>query len=387
MHAARNTPRIPGKTVYFLGSGFSKPYGLPVIADFLEEGMNHIKSTHQGPLAHRMMRLLDQYIPALRMVCNHQESPSIADLFCIVDLLEPRDTGYRRTLEEFVVAVCQKSPPGPSGIEPENLQQPQLQVEGYLTALQPKVSNSPCGTASTTISAYDAFVAHLLAPRPPKSRPTVISLNYDLVLEHTVQHLARNYCIGTKRKYPLRVSYGDRVDIGKDCRSLLVKLKHRDPGTLYLIKLHGSINWHASGPASRQRVLVDSCASSGFQENQGRNTLIWPSWLRGSFESFWADLLGQARQELKLASEIVIVGYSMPTLDRYIKYLFADVLSTPELPAVTICGNESEESIRRAWAEFAGTLGQKVRLRIHPHGFVSFCQELVRSAHKSESEL
>lgn len=154
----KNTLRLPGKTVFILGSGFSRPLGVPVIADFIPEGLALLKASaweasfdldtleedairrraHQiyqderqiegraaehweraaceirgnrsdraadRILLEQMKTLLDTY--ARRIAQLEGGSANLEDLFCLVDLFEENED--RKTLRRFISRVCARA--------------------------------------------------------------------------------------------------------------------------------------------------------------------------------------------------------------------------------------------------------------------------------------
>jgi hypothetical protein len=93
--------RIPGKTVYVLGTGFSKPLGLPVISEFIPEGLRILKADAAKPKTQEADRTACTKAiqgiqgpwrewPWLRMVEGKHTEPTIEDLFSALDLYANR---------------------------------------------------------------------------------------------------------------------------------------------------------------------------------------------------------------------------------------------------------------------------------------------------------
>ncbi len=94
-------PRLLGKTVFILGAGFSKLLGLPLIADFIPEGLSLLKRhawekrpaddpdkalrDQDGQLVLELQQVLGSRLAMLRALGGRE--PTIEDVFCAVDLL------------------------------------------------------------------------------------------------------------------------------------------------------------------------------------------------------------------------------------------------------------------------------------------------------------
>ena len=113
-------PRIPGKSVYVIGSGFSRPLDIPVIADFVPLGLNILKGNTSSDgkgwreskeTIEKVIEIANDYRRKLTGVLDHE--PTIEDLFCMADLLGGRGAKNKRgpteqskILAEFVRKVC-----------------------------------------------------------------------------------------------------------------------------------------------------------------------------------------------------------------------------------------------------------------------------------------
>lgn len=165
------------------------------------------------------------------------------------------------------------------------------------------------------------------------SFPTIISFNYDLVLERSLfqtvvgtdykPHSARFPFDGINLKYhynfvndlrfkakyvPFTVSRGD--DFGREDGMILEATEEtlRNPVDIEILKLHGSLNF----PTKKNEVF--------FPTNVAKDPYILPpvinKWVGKNEEAVWSTGL----QKLREAKNIIIVGYSLPTTDIFMQY-------------------------------------------------------------------
>jgi hypothetical protein len=384
----RPYPRIPTKTVYILGAGFSASLGYPVMSSFFSSGLALLKSKFwkKGPLGeaagaesppenaliHSVEALLQKYMPLF--AGQDKAEPSLEDLYCAVDLFSGRHVDGkwvnedRETLCDFIQEVFDQAR------EKHAAKLAQVRQRGESHKLVPTVAQAffhttaraKCARAAenlpqTTSEAclYRAFLSQLysadtlaepdlLREAPDYATSAIVSLNYDCVVEEK----ARDF--GGK----LKIFYGRDVAAGRnsDPRAddiFITEIgggsRKTDERLVPVIKLHGSLNWRFAGN-DRQKVVLHTAVKGEAAGEAGlsQQCLIFPTWQRDPLGGTVFDtLFREARIHLRLASRIVIIGYSLPETDRYLNYLFADVISAGSMPDVEICNHGDPEEWRR----------------------------------------
>jgi hypothetical protein len=177
------------------------------------------------------------------------------------------------------------------------------------------------------------------------ARNTILSFNYDLLLEDGLEAL----------KVPYTYGFGDRVSIeaGAACT--------REPEALSVLKLHGSTNW---GVFSDGELRI--CRNyDQVRESNAVPLLLPPTWRK----TFAGDLNGvwtRALIALREATRIIIVGFSLPPTDVHFKYLLAAGLRDNISLRKIIFANPDEQGMRRR----AGFL---LRSELERTGIVEFC--------------
>jgi hypothetical protein len=168
---------------------------------------------------------------------------------------------------------------------------------------------------------------------------SIITLNYDLIIEHTLFEISRN-CEGglLRRSYnilgrTLYVDSGDRPS-----------LYHTDVRLGHYLKLHGSINWiYCANPTcgNHQLLFPNWIGSKGTQNSLGDPcilcgsplvSVIIPPTMNKTFDEY--PKLGLswslAFREIRDADELVLIGMSLPDSDYYLKWLVNSAVSSRE---------------------------------------------------------
>lgn len=350
--------RLPGKTVFILGSGFSRPLGVPVIDDFIPEGLALLKDSAwlKGLPNDGDVNLLNNMAVLLHHYSDHiaQLDGGIAnleDIFCLVDLFGEKHE--RDTLKHFISRVCarawechEKKGTSTRECKPRaTCNAPAVQIKYYFHDKEKTGPNlhEPKFNGRYDVCLYQAFLSQVLyGPRAELQHPeliekpdyaenAIISLNYDLVIEREAV------------RFPgVRVFYGEGVllssaNVPKSIVATRSELfAPHESRCLPLIKLHGSLNWKDP----ENDGAIGQCGMTELDAAP----LILPTWQRNPIGERPRALLSEARNHLRLASKLVFIGYSMPQTDRYLRYLFSDSLATSELPEIEICNWQWSEA-------------------------------------------
>jgi len=375
---------ITGHTVYILGAGFSADANIPTLHNFL------IRSgdlADQAASRDETLKILGEAIAIIR-TCeyalraatallapdpyNLEMLASVADMFGeeeIPGIEHPHvsDTGITGAdLRAALAVIFAVGTFRLGGILAPN----DKFLGGYRGALTPdirpekaKVFIDTMRSGYNNLSSYHKFalalafetpIQHRLALRYPieKEAYTIISFNYDLLLERAFTDLG------------IGVDYGSGISTPEyfSGRGGLSSIK--------LLKLHGSINWHAKEDGEIQALpLINRNKGLGIQclltddminisrkidkRNYPASFSSWefvpPTWKKnpeGPIGSVWREALKAIRD----ANEIVFIGYSMPQTDTYIQHLLAaGLIGNHKISKVkAYCGND--DSTRQRYA-------------------------------------
>ena len=191
------------------------------------------------------------------------------------------------------------------------------------------------------------------------AKDTFISFNYDCVLDHALrQHgdcrWSARYGYAFPR--PSRVEGTDAWDPVRPART--------SAETIYLLKLHGSLNWQLPVPSGdrekdrRHRDPIRLKQRLHAQRGVPRFTVIPPVWNKAVredpvFEVLWRN----AERAIRSASHIAIVGFSFAPTDLPVESLFRVALAGRSARLKTlVIANKSPAHRQRTRAVFARAL-------------------------------
>ena len=208
---------------------------------------------------------------------------------------------------------------------------------------------------------------------------TVITFNYDLILDRALQAL------DIQPDYALDPGLTRTYDLPRVQR------------TCSVLKLHGSTNWGVCGscresilvlqgkvtdtPEQFRRETCDKCRSQRFQP-----LLIPPSWDKSEYQAIMTPVWAKAVAELRAATRICIIGYSMPQSDLFFKYLLTLALSQnhglyklivvdldqPPVSPVLKQRAERQSQLEKRYQELLDALFRDRRFSFHSEGFERF---------------
>lgn len=158
----------------------------------------------------------------------------------------------------------------------------------------------PLSGIDVSCPAYEFYLQTLLGSWSNKNQintNTIISFNYDLIVENALKNLSIPY------KYGIEPKESTSEDI-------------------QLLKLHGSINWGLRTKSASYEVYntYSDLLSSG-QSPQ----IVPPTW-RKIFTGQLTQVWDKSLNALEKATRIIVIGFSMPETDSHFKYLMASGL-------------------------------------------------------------
>lgn len=153
--------------------------------------------------------------------------------------------------------------------------------------------------------AYD-IMAGVMAGKftTDQTKNTFITFNYDTLLEQGL--------------HALNVSYTYEIQKAKLNKTATAE-PSGSPNAVKVLKPHGSLNWRVGkGKGNDLRVFSDYRSMTGNK----MPLLIPPTW-RKSFDGPLADVWSAAVNALKTATNVVVIGFSIPPTDLHFRYLLA----------------------------------------------------------------
>lgn len=300
------------RVVYFLGAGFSAPLGLPVMSNFIEASKDQYFSdreryAHFGPVFEKLRTLSMVMTGFTADMHNIEEVLSLLEIHAQVNGPQARDEFLRYVRDVIAFHTPHVGPPRFSirqgnwwndPFHPVSSLAPYAHFVGCLFRLA-LLAPDPDATMDATVAAPHETPAW-------KKAYSVISLNYDMVLENIAGSLH-----GPRLKFAFATEWRNGDD---DWSS--------GP---YLAKLHGSADAGPIIPPTWNKTLDDPIRSS------------------------WR----LAYNLLASANEIRILGYSLPESDAYVRYLVkAAYADNPNLKRIDVGCMDPEGTVKRRYDSF-----------------------------------
>lgn len=175
---------------------------------------------------------------------------------------------------------------------------------------------------------------HCTLLRRLSSRDTIISFNYDLVVERALRPLAE--------------------ENGFSFNSGLYGVEGPTTELPLLLKLHGSSNWKLRSGVTisvRQRKWGDFDESPGYRGHRGQGTvfpIMLPFWDKRIEEPPWSDIWSRTAARLQQTDRLIIWGYSLPLTDVKSQELFRVALPT-QGKGLKLCVIDPNPESRMRW--------------------------------------
>jgi len=351
-----NSPALPlenDHNVYILGAGFSAEGGLPVVSDFL----NRMRDSH--PWLVQQGR--KEEASAIQSVLNFRRKATSATYWTKIDL---------ENIEELFSLASIKSKPDTSGLVssirlaiaatidytwstfPQKTIPLIFQADGRRGAdarnIFPSVpswftkqSNYADGVYDVPLYAY--FAGRLLGlfwKGDIVGQNTFITFNYDTLLEDALGIMKIPFGYGFE---PDTVQFDETATASQKVQAINI------------LKLHGSVN--IESPFLPINTLYKPKVFGSYQQvpkHHAGPDLLPPTWNK-RVTTHLQDVWSFAVEQLKTATRIIVVGFSMPATDVHFKYLLgAGLKENISLRQIVFINSDSETVKKRALDIFRG---------------------------------
>ncbi len=288
--------------VYVLGAGFSQPLGIPTVASFLDNAQTLQQGDSQ---TFAYFNKIFETIKVLERAHNfyRTDRTSIEDLLTMLDLKdELAGTTDSQLFKQFICDVVSSYTPNIVGSA--NAQrwsdlffgsEPWASYGVFVSALLGydfSLTGTPKPNAHPTLSDYECKEAN------PGVRYSVISLNYDMVLEKMAEHINATFR-----------------------RSGRTFVSGTTGNGTPLVKLHGSV------------VNKDSIVPPLLNKQYGDLGGLW---------------------------EIRVVGYSLPVADSYVRFLLRSAaVETSHLQRIDVLCKDDNGRVQRRYGNFITFTGYR----------------------------
>jgi NAD-dependent SIR2 family protein deacetylase len=312
------------RNVYILGAGFSADAGAPMIHNFLDRARELYEDPTSSLDAEGRKQFTSVFDFRRRMAQSREkvrvDLDNIEQLFGLVEMSVRLGNTDLQTMRDATVYLIAKTLELTTANRTERSKIVFDQnADLYRSDTQFPVTfvpGQPTPGPQTTYKAdlYDAFTALLAGflddpKRRAHRRSTIITFNYDLILDDCLR----------------RISIEPAYFLEPDAQ--MEESEQRIP----LLKLHGSINWGICACCRNLKVVASPADFRGDHCPKCRQVyqplLIPPSWDKSGHRDVVQHVWKRAIRDLKEASRICIIGYSMPRTDAFFQYLLTLALA------------------------------------------------------------
>lgn len=324
------------KIVYVLGAGFSAPMGLPVVANFIERSRDlfaedakrfaHFESVFS--LIKDLSAAKSYYSIDLR---NIEEVLSLLEMGAFTHYHDSREQFVRYLAD--VIQACTPAPKTGATAPPGDWRREFLSTDEPWAEYCHFVANL-CGLVFS--QRPDGTIGHDLLATPVATY-SVVSLNYDLVLETALSII--------------RTMTGDSPAVGF---RLITTGVRGDSSFPTLAKIHGSID---------------------------DGTIVPPTWNKGGRADV-SPAWKAALEALRSANYIRFLGYSLPETDAYVRYLLKySAVAAPHLKGIdVICRDDKSGTVYNRYKAFI-----EAPLRYAPRDLMIYLQRLMISSRQFDA--
>jgi SIR2-like protein len=296
------------KVVYFIGAGFSAPLGLPVMNNFL------IKSKDmyfQNPEKFSYFKDIFSTIDHISKI-KHYFSTDLFNIEEIMSILEFQEqlheSNIKNDFKKYIIDVIKYFTPTIGDEDTSAISKTFFPIFG-----KKEMWNYYGCFISSILNIQIKNLHHIIPPEVITSHSTqynIISLNYDLIFEHFSEYLKLNFNTINEPKFC-------RLDIDENIENNIHPL---------LMKIHGSINHLES--------------------------IIPPTWNK-SLTELLKKQWDVAHKLLSEANHIRVIGYSLPTTDAYVKYLFKSaIVNSDHLKQIDVICLDPQGNVRNRYDDF-----------------------------------
>lgn len=342
--------------VYILGAGFSFDRGIPLMSTFMDrmrDSLHWLQDSNRSIEAEAVQRILEFRLRASSAGYRVKlDLDNVEELFSLISASRDDLSNDIRLAIGATIAYSMHS-----------TKEPQMRFSINSPRTLPKGWKAE-GPSSEwhAVPAYQFYVAALTNMlgdiRATTSKDTFLTFNYDTLLEDSLKGIGQDF------------NYGFDPDQGIwfDCKPM------NDRHSLEVLKLHGSLNWAID---TNDDVKVPFVFESYDALLQGGKvpSIVPPTWQKSRSDSLFS-VWDRALENIRSATRLVIIGFSMPTTDLHFKYLIAAGLQENVSLREVVFVNPSISDIQpRIKSLFSDVLESTGRLRLVQKNVNSFISQ------------
>jgi hypothetical protein len=245
---------------------------------------------------------------------------------------------------EFLAEAIKLSPPGKGGLTGGDLRDNRERLLAAVSMVLEVSSDAAIRTAGGC-EHHEELVRHL------RAKDTIISFNYDCVVDHALRQSANGVW---SAKYGYAFPKPDRV-AGHQFWDAQPAAS-ASTQTVHLLKLHGSLNWQLP-PATQPDAEIKLKQRLHTQFGVPRFTIIPPVWNKAVaddpiFRTLWTN----GERAIRAARHVAVVGFSFVPTDLPVESLFRVALAKAPALKTLVIANPSQDHRQRVREVFAKSL-------------------------------
>lgn len=296
--------------VYVLGAGFSAEAGFPLVASFLSttrDAIDWLDDNKRHEEVAAIERVLDfRHQAGSAGYRINVDLDNIEHLFSLA-AAKPRaasELDIRLAIAATLDYCSSRSNPPIGRLRVDETAGWPVTDRLRKSAKRITGARSSQDIESSIYHYYAAFLSGLSSQKMRPGSNTIITLNYDLLLEESLRDLAIPIA------YDLAGS-GVTIDPTAD-------INDGNASALRILKLHGSTNWGERADGS----LIVHATHEGVRAGGLKPLLVPPTWNKNAAQAL-SRVWDSAVRSIAAATRLVLIGFSIPPYDQHFKYLLS----------------------------------------------------------------
>lgn len=343
--------------VFLLGAGFSKSMGLPLLGDFIDRSKDifYTPEFKDNDFYSHFSNVFDFRKEIAVVTDKFQfDLDNIETLLGYLEMYEMTNLSpkaKKNDVAQLIRHTLVKSKNQTKNInvvfsEVLEVLKPFVPVEDAFA----RVYDNGVSKRFSTGELLSGLALGMLTSKPIKN--SIITFNYDDIIEDGLTF------------WNASASYG--FNFVNDERSKKFKK------SIGYYKLHGSINWIMKDGQKEIPTLIDG---TKYGSDSGDILLTPPTWNKGGFVGPMQTVWTNATQAIMSCKNLIIIGYSLPSSDEYIKYALGTALGNNHRLKSVIVVDPSKETQAR-FKQIFNDNTQRRRLRMYENTVEAFLSDI-----------